>query len=257
MQLLVRGLMKIISWNLNGIKSAISKGLSAFVKSEAADILLFQETRADKFELPEEFESYNLCINPAKRKGYSGTMSLWKKNAICKNGIGIEEFDVEGRIQTLELGDLFIINAYFPNSQRDLARLKYKLAFDEAIETYAKKLSKEKGTILAGDMNVAHEEIDLANPKDNANNAGFTLDEREWMSHFFSSGFVDTYRHFHKDPGHYTWWSNFANARSRNIGWRIDYFIADMKALHKIKDSIILEKITGSDHAPIELILSS
>ncbi|MEM3245908.1 MAG: exodeoxyribonuclease III, partial [Candidatus Micrarchaeaceae archaeon] len=183
------------------------------------------------------------------------TMIIWKKGGICKNSIGIDIFDVEGRVQTLDLGNIFIVNTYFPNSQRGLTRLKYKLSFCKAIIKYAKKLSEEKGTVVTGDMNIAHEDIDLKNPKENANNAGFTLPERNQMSSFISNGFIDTYRYLHKEAGHYTWWSNFANARARNIGWRIDYFMISQNLLNKLKDSIILENITGSDHAPIELLL--
>ena len=250
--------MKILSWNVNGIRAAVKNGVLNFIKSEDPEIILFQEIKSGKNDLPEELHhmGYKIFVNPAEKKGYSGTMALSKVDPVdYSTGIGIKDYDSEGRVQLLKYNDFYIINTYFPNSQHGLTRLDYKLDFDEKFLEFCEKLRLEKPLIITGDFNVAHEEIDIARPKDNENNAGFTIQERNWMTEFLNHGYIDTYRYFHKEPGHYSWWSYRFNARAKNIGWRIDYFIVTQDFIKNVKDSIILENVTGSDHAPLELLL--
>ena len=252
--------MKIISWNVNGIRAVAKKGFSNFLSQEKPDILCVQEIKiSDSARNKEEFDflDYQEYWNSSDRPGYSGTLIL-VKNKLAKdleisnhNGLNIKKFDIEGRAQTIEFKKFYLVNAYFPNANHELSRLNYKLEFNSAIHSYLKKLKKKKPVIITGDFNVAHQEIDLARPKDNINNPGFTNEERFWMDKFLSSKFIDTYRHFNKNKIQYTWWSYRAGVRARNIGWRIDYFCASEAMMPYIKKSYILDKVYGSDHCPI------
>ncbi len=251
--------MLLISWNVNGIRACIRNGFLDFLEKYKPDIIALQEIKAREDEVPMElryYQGYHKYWNPAKRKGYAGTALLTKiKPLNVKFGIGIEEFDSEGRVITAEYNDFYLVNAYFPNAQHGLTRLDFKLQFDREIHTYLNNLRRSKPVVLCGDFNVAHKEIDLANPKQNVKNAGFTPEERAWMDEFLEDGYVDTFRIFTKDGGHYTWWTYRFNARARNIGWRVDYFVVSEEIRDKVKRSYILQNVMGSDHAPIALEL--
>jgi len=251
--------MKILSWNVNGIRAAVKNGIIKVFQEENPDIILMQEVKADKIDIPEELHhaGYKLYINSADKKGYSGTMVMAKQEPLSyTTGAGENNTDVEGRIQTMEYDSFYLINSYFPNSQHGLTRLDYKIQFNKTILEYMDKLKAKKPVIITGDFNVAHEEIDIARPKGNEKNAGFTIEERDSMTEILSHGYVDTYRYFHKEPEHYSWWSYRFNAREKNIGWRIDYFLVSDNFMGKVQDSLILENVTGSDHAPLELLLN-
>lgn len=245
--------MLLLSWNVNGIRSVVKKGLLPLINSSKYDVLMFQEVKSDILPLGLHMDGYFPFMFPSKaKKGYSGTMTLSKiapKSVIY--GIGDERFDKEGRVLTLELHDFYLINAYFPNSRRDLSRLQFKLEFNDKILRFAEELRKKKPIIMCGDFNVAHEDIDLARPKENAENAGFTKVERDWFTMLLKTGYIDTYRIFIKEGGHYTWWTYRADARSRNIGWRIDYFVVSKELTSKIKGADIMKDVYGSDHVPI------
>ncbi|MEM3829644.1 MAG: exodeoxyribonuclease III [Conexivisphaerales archaeon] len=242
--------MKIVSWNVNGIRSALNKGLRDFINSENYDVIMLQEIKSSD-NIDTLYKAYTF---PAKRKGYSGVATLSKNDPISvRYGIGIDKFDQEGRTITIEFKDYFIVNCYFPNAQHGLVRLKYKLEFNEAFENFVERLRKEKPIIIGGDFNVAHEEKDIARPEDNRNNPGFTQAERDWMTHFLSLGYIDTYRMFVKEGGHYSWWTYRFNARARNIGWRIDYFVVSKELEKRVKKAEILTNVYGSDHAPVYL----
>ncbi|NON63390.1 exodeoxyribonuclease III [Acidianus sp. RZ1] len=244
--------MRIISWNINGLKAIIGKGFLEFIKETNADIYLFQEVKSDIVPIDLQFSDYSIYLNPAKKRGYSGTMTLTKIKPISvKYGLGEEQYDSEGRVITAEFEDFYVINVYFPNAGEGLKRLDFKLSFNKAFENYV--LSLNKPLIVCGDFNVAHEEIDIARPKENIEHAGFTPQEREWFSHFLSLGFIDTFRMFIKEGGHYSWWSYRFHAREKNIGWRIDYCIVSKSLNKKVRKSDILGSIIGSDHAPIIL----
>ncbi len=248
--------IRLVSWNVNGLRAALKKGLVNFIKEDGAECYCFQEIKTKEVPLELQMLGYNVYANPAVREGYSGTLALCKTEPLSVlSGMGAKEFDDEGRVQVLEFKDYFLINSYFPNSQHGLTRLEYKLKFDNEFTTFAENLRKIKPLIICGDFNVAHEEIDIARPKDNVNNAGFTPQEREWMTKFLARGYVDTFRHFVKEGGHYSWWSYRFNARQKNIGWRIDYFIVSTELLPRLKAAGILEAIEGSDHAPVFLEL--
>ena len=255
--------MKIISWNINGIRAIIKKDFLKTLNHLDADLILLQETKigADKIRAKNiSFPGYEIFWNPAERPGYSGTAILVRTNRYLgileiKNGMGAREFDVEGRVQILESSQFYLLNAYFPNANRELSRLDYKLAFNQAIFKKIKKLTQKKPVILAGDYNVAHEEVDLARPKENIGNAGFTDEERAWMSDFLSNDFIDLFRYLYPEKQQYTWWSYRTFARKRNIGWRIDYFCVSKNFLENIENLKILEKLEGSDHCPVELEL--
>lgn len=252
--------MKIISWNVAGLRSCFKKGLFDFMKKENADVYCFQEVKCQIDQFPKELnqlEGYEAFHSFAQKKGYSGVSVYTRIKPInVINGIGNDSFDSEGRILTLEFDHFFLLNVYFPHSQRDLKRLNFRLQFNDSILDFCKKLEKTKPVIIASDFNVAHTEIDLTNPKQNMENAGFTKEEREWFDSFLKKGYIDTFREFTKDSGHYTYWSFMNNARGRNIGWRVDYFIASEKLKNKIKGSRILKEVMGSDHAPILLEVS-
>jgi len=252
--------MKIISWNVNGIRAVAKKGLAAFLLDARPDILCLQEIKisdAARLETEFDFVGYSEYWNSAKRPGYSGTAILVKENFTgvmgVKNGIGVPKFDDEGRVQVMELKKYYLLNIYFPNSNHELSRLKYKIEFNQALLKYVKKLEKNKPVIITGDYNVAHEPIDLARPKENEGNAGYTPEERAWFRAFLKAGFIDTFRYLNGDKIQYSWWSFRATARVRNIGWRIDYFCVSDKLKKQLKKAYILDKISGSDHAPIGL----
>lgn len=247
--------MRIVSWNVNGIRSAINKGLLDLVNSRKHDIIMLQEVKSDSVPLGFD-ESYSAYLNPAKRKGYSGTLTLSRVRPLSVSyGIGDSRFDDEGRVIALELERFYVINAYFPNAQHGLTRLDYKLEFNRAFEKYVQGLRKP--AVIGGDFNVAHEEIDIARPKDNVNNAGFTQQERDWMTHFLGLGYVDTFRMFVKEGGHYSWWSYRFNARERNIGWRVDYIVVSEQLRPYVRAAGIMDEVRGSDHAPVYVELEA
>ncbi len=250
--------MKIISWNVNGIRAVAKKGLLGFLRSYEPDILCLQEIKisnAAREETEFDFAAYKEYWNPAERPGYSGTAILvkagFKEVLGIKNGFGIKKFDREGRVQTLELKKFYLLNVYFPNSNHELTRLGYKVEFNEELLKYIKKLEKKKPVILTGDYNVAHEPIDLARPKENEGNPGYTSEERTWMTKFLKAGFVDTFRMVNGQKVQYSWWSFRAGARARNVGWRIDYFCVSDRLKKTVKKAYILDQVTGSDHAPV------
>lgn len=253
--------MKLISWNVNGLRAILKKNFIEFLNQEKPDMLALQEIKIseDKKKLENfNFPGYQEFWNPAKRPGYSGTLILYKKNLKIlnkKNGLGLKEFDQEGRIQTIETKDFYLLNAYFPNSNDLLSRLPYKLKFNEEVLKYLKKLNKKKPLIITGDFNVAHQEIDIARAKPNEGKAGFTKEERDWMSKLLQNDFIDSFRELNPQKIQYSWWSYRAGARKKNIGWRIDYFINSKKIIKKIKRAYILDQVLGSDHAPIGLDL--
>jgi len=246
--------MKLISWNVNGIRAAYRKGLSDFMQKEDADIYCFQEIKAKEEHIPEELKSlnYHQYFHPAERPGYAGVAVYSKTKPLSVvYGINNPEIDKEGRVLILEFEGFYLINAYFPQSSRDLARLPFKLNFNKVFHDFCKQLNKP--IIIASDFNVAHQEIDLRNPKTNQGNAGFTEEEREWFTNFLDSGHIDTFRSFTTEPGHYTWWQYAFSARERNIGWRIDYFVVSEELKEKVVESYILPEVMGSDHCPIGL----
>jgi len=252
--------MKIISWNVNGIRAVLKKGLLDFLVKEAPDVLCLQEIKISDEAIrliKLSFLGYEVYWNPAKRPGYSGTAVLVKsdiKNLIgVTNGIGKEIFDNEGRMQVLEFKNYYLLNGYFPNANSELSRLDYKLEFNKQLLKIVKLLGKKKSVIITGDYNVAHQEIDLARPKENINSPGFTPQERASMNKLIDSGFVDTFRHINGDKIKYSWWSYRATARKRNVGWRIDYFCVSDKLKKQVKNADILDEVMGSDHAPVLL----
>ena len=246
--------MKIISWNVNGIRAVLKKNFMKFMNEYNPDIICLQETKASEEQVDLKLENYPYKYwNSAVKKGYSGTAIFSKYAPVSvENDLKIEKHDMEGRVITFELNNYYLITVYTPNSKRDLSRLNYRnKEWDVDFLNYLKKLEEKKPVVFCGDLNVAHNEIDLKNPKTNKKNAGFTLEEREGFNNLVDSGFVDTFRMFNSEEGHYTWWSYMFNARARNIGWRIDYFCASNIIKNKITKSIILPEVLGSDHAPI------
>ncbi len=250
--------MKLISWNVNGIRAAIGKGFFDFVGSYDPDVLLLQEVKAmeDQVEWPEDL-GYHISWNPAVKKGYSGVAAFSKTEPLSvAKGMGIEEHDQEGRVLTLEYADYYLVNVYTPNAQNGLARIDYRMEWDQAFREHLLGLQGHKPVIFCGDLNVAHEEIDLARPKANRKNAGFSDQERESFTQLLDAGFIDTFRHFHPDePDQYSWWSYRAGARGKNIGWRIDYFGVTASFIDKVKSASILPEVMGSDHCPVEIVL--
>lgn len=249
--------MKIISWNVNGIRAAIKKGFLDFVKDCNPDILCLQETKLPGEPIEIELPDYELYWNPAQRKGYSGTAIFSKEKPIeVINDLGIEEHDEEGRVVTAEYDKYYLVTVYTPNSKRELERLSYRQKqWDVEFLKYVKNLENKKPVIFCGDLNVAHKEIDLKNPKTNRRNAGFTDEEREGFDKIVEAGFIDTFREFNKEGGNYTWWSYMRQARARNIGWRIDYFCISKVLRPQLKDAFILPEVLGSDHCPVGIIL--
>lgn len=247
--------MKLISWNVNGLRAVWNKGFSDFFHMIKADIFCIQETKMQEGQMEIDFDGYYKYFNSAIRKGYSGTAIFTKiKPEEVKYGIGIEKHDTEGRVITLEYEKFYIVNVYTPNSQRELARLEYRQEWEDDFKEYLKKLDKIKPVIICGDLNVAHKEIDLKNPKSNRKSAGFTDEEREKMTKLLEAGFTDSFRYLYPDKENcYTWWSYMMKAREKNVGWRIDYFLVSNQIKEKIKDAKIHEEIFGSDHCPVEL----
>ena len=249
--------IRLISWNVNGLRAVLKKGFEDFFYDVNADIFCIQETKMQEGQVEVDFKGYKQYWNSAVKKGYSGTAIFTKIEPLdVKYGIGIEEHDREGRVITLEFDKFYLVNCYTPNSKRELERLDYRMVWEDAFKKYLIKLDKIKPVILCGDLNVAHKEIDLKNPKTNRRNAGFTDEERSKMTALLESNFIDSYRYLYPDKeGAYTWWSYMGNARSKNIGWRIDYFIVSDKIKDKIEDAIIYSEIMGSDHCPVGLEL--
>ncbi len=246
--------MKIISWNVNGIRAVLKKNFMEFMDEYNPDIICLQEIKASEGQVDLKLDNYPYKYwNSAVKKGYSGTAIFSKYPPITvENGLKIEKHDMEGRVITLELNNYYLVTVYTPNTKRDLSRLSYRHnEWDIDFLIYLKKLEERKPVIFCGDLNVAHKEIDLKNPKNNKKKAGFTLEERQGFNNFIDSGFIDTFRIFNNEEGHYTWWSYMFNARARNIGWRIDYFCSSNLIKNKIMKSIILPEVLGSDHAPI------
>ena len=249
--------MKFISWNVNGIRACVTKGFLDFFKEVDADIFCLQETKLQAGQIDLDLPGYYDYWNYAEKKGYSGTAIFTKKKPInVTYGIGIEEHDKEGRVITLEFEDLYFITVYTPNSQSELKRLDYRMKWEDDFKNYLINLDKIKPVVVCGDLNVAHKEIDLKNPKTNRKNAGFTDEEREKLTTLLDSGFIDTYRHFNPNKeGIYSWWSYRFNARKNNSGWRIDYFLASDKLKDRLVSADIHTEVLGSDHCPVELIL--
>lgn len=250
--------MRILSWNVNGIRACEKKGFGKWLESQSADVVCIQESKARPDQLGEEHlhpAGYASHWHSAEKAGYSGVAIYSKKEPTdLQMGMGIPRFDSEGRVITAEFGDLLLINAYFPNSQREHARLEYKLDFCDAIFGFCEKnRNRGKHVILTGDYNIAHKAIDLRNPKENENNAGYLPEERAWMDRFLGAGYVDTFRKFEPGPGHYTWWSYRPGVRERNIGWRIDYFTVNPEMEDRLQVSRHHAQVMGSDHCPIEL----
>ena len=246
--------MKLISWNVNGIRACVTKGFKEFFNEANADIFCLQETKCHPEQINLEFEGYTSYWNSAERKGYSGTAIFTKKQPVnVTYGIGIEEHDKEGRIITLEFENFYLVTNYTPNAKRELERLDYRMVWEDEIRKYLLELNKKKPVIMCGDLNVAHEEIDLKNPKTNKGNAGFTNEEREKMTELLNAGFIDSYRYLYPEKIEYSWWSYMGHAREKNVGWRIDYFIVSNDFRENIKDATIYTEILGSDHCPVGL----
>lgn len=250
--------MKLISWNVNGLRAVLSKGFLPSIAELNADVICLQETKCQPEQAALELPGYHAYWNSAEKKGYSGTaVFIHQEPLSVRLGMGVEEHDHEGRLITLELEDFFLVNCYTPNSQRDLPRLPYRMRWEDDFRAYLKGLEASKPVVLCGDLNVAHQEIDLKNPKTNQQNAGFTQEEREKLTLLLQSGFIDTFRHFHPDQtGAYSWWSYMYHAREHNAGWRIDYFLASQALLPRLQSASIHPEIYGSDHCPVELVMA-
>lgn len=249
--------MKLISWNVNGLRAVVNKGFYEIFNELDSDIFCIQETKMQEGQLDISFDGYKQYFNSAIRKGYSGTAIFTKIEPLnVKYGIDISEHDQEGRVITLEFEKFYLVNCYTPNSQRELTRLDYRMKWEDDFRNYLINLDKIKPVILCGDLNVAHNEIDLKNPNSNKGNAGFTNEERNQMTNLLNSGFVDSFRYLYPTKtDSYSWWSYMGKAREKNIGWRIDYFIVSEKIKNYIKEAKILSEIFGSDHCPVELDL--
>lgn len=260
--------MKLISWNTNGLRACVQKGFADYFLSTGADIFAIQETKLQQGQIDLEFEGYTQYMNSAEKKGYSGTMiytrtkpinvytnfDAWR--AIDRDAVIPAGFENEGRILTLEFEEFYFTDVYVPNSQRELARLDYRMAWEDLFRQYHVALNSKKPVIICGDMNVAHQEIDLKNPKTNRKNAGFTDEERSKMTELLSAGFVDTFRYLYPDKtNEYSWWSYMGKAREKNVGWRIDYFIISEKLTPMLKEAFISQEIFGSDHCPVGIVI--
>ncbi len=247
--------MKLISWNVNGLRACLNKGFNEFFNNMDADIFCLQETKMQPDQAEVNLEGYFKYWNSADKKGYSGTAIFTKKEPLTvAYDLGLDRHNDEGRVITLEYDNFYMVTVYTPNSKRELARLDYRMEWEEDFREYLLKLNEKKPVIVCGDLNVAHTEIDLKNPKTNTMNAGFTIEEREKMTKLLGSGFVDTFRHLYPDVTEaYTWWSYVFKAREKNAGWRIDYFLVSESLKTKIVDSIIHKDVLGSDHCPVEL----
>lgn len=248
---------KMISWNVNGLRACVGKGFLEFMKEQDADIFCVQETKLQEGQINLDLPQYHQYWNYAERKGYSGTAIFTKEKPLSVTyGIGIEEHDHEGRVITLEFADYYFITVYTPNSKDGLARLPYRMVWEADFLSYLQKLEEKKPVIFCGDLNVAHKEIDLKNPKSNHKNPGFTDEERGQFTALMEAGFIDTFRYFYPDLENvYSWWSYRFSARSKNIGWRIDYFVTSGALRDRLKDALIYQDVLGSDHCPVGLIL--
>ncbi len=248
--------MKIISWNVAGFRACLKKGFDEFFKEIDADVFCIQESKVMEDQFDYHPEGYYRYLNPAERKGYSGTLVYTKiKPLNVTYGMEIDEHDHEGRVITMEFEKYYVITVYVPNVKRDLSRLEYRMKWEDDFRTYLKNLEKSKPVVVCGDLNVAHEEIDLKNAKANIGNAGFTYEERGKFTELLESGFIDTFRYFHPDEEKYSWWSYMGQARSKNIGWRIDYFVVSDELEDKISEANIYDEVLGSDHCPVELVI--
>ena len=247
--------MKLVSWNVNGLRACVTKGFLDFFRESGADIFCIQESKLQEGQIDLDLDGYFQYWNYAEKKGYSGTAMFCKQEPLrVTYGIGVEEHDHEGRVITAEFDSFYAVTCYTPNSQNELRRLDYRMTWEDAFLAYLKALDAQKPVILCGDLNVAHEEIDLKNPKTNRKNAGFTDEERGKMTALLQSGFIDTYRYFYPDTeGVYSWWSYRFRAREKNAGWRIDYFIASQSLEKKLRGAKIHTDVFGSDHCPVEL----
>lgn len=249
--------MKLISWNVNGLRAVAGKGFADIFESLDADFVCLQETKLQAGQIDLEFLGYNSYWNYADKKGYSGTVIYTRHTPLSvANGIGIDEHDHEGRVITLEMEDFYLVNVYVPNSQDGLRRLDYRMQWEDAFRSYLCGLAQKKGVLVCGDMNVAHEEIDLKNPATNHFNAGFSDEERGKMTELLGAGFTDSWRHFHPEEAKYSWWSYRMAARERNVGWRIDYFLVSDNFKDRMVSADIHNEIFGSDHCPVELVIS-
>lgn len=250
--------VKLLSWNVNGIRAVLKKGFVDVVKKHQPDVLAVQETKAHPSQVDLDIPGYEQFWNAAEKKGYSGTAVFTRKKPVSVSyDLGVAHHDKEGRVTTLEFPKFYLVNVYTPNAQRGLARLEYRLQWDADFRKFVKKLERKKPVVVCGDLNVAHREIDLANPKANRENPGFSDEERESFSKLLDTGFIDTFRHFNGDPHNYTWWSYMFNARAKNIGWRIDYFCASMALKEHLRAADIHDDVHGSDHCPVSLVLKS
>lgn len=249
--------MKLVSWNVNGLRAVLKKNFLEFLADERPDVLCLQETKCTPDDVEQLWPAhYTTYWNCAEKKGYSGTAIFTKTRPLkVTNGMGLADHDREGRVITAEFPDFFLVNVYTPNSKRELERLPYRQEWDVAFLKFLKRLERTKPVIFCGDLNVAHTEIDLANPKANVRNHGFTIEERNGFTALVRAGFVDTFREFEKGGGHYSWWSPMAGARSRNVGWRIDYFLMSAALRPRLKQARILPHIMGSDHCPVTIEL--
>jgi exodeoxyribonuclease-3 len=251
-------MIKFISWNVNGLRSALGKGFEAFFEESDADYFCVQETKMQPGQAELDTPHHHIFWNSAVKKGYSGTAIFAKQPPLdVTYGIGIPEHDQEGRVITMDIGDTYLVNCYTPNAQRGLLRLDYRMEWEDAFRSYLMALDQKKPVILCGDLNVAHREIDIKNAKSNVNNAGFTPQEREKMTRLLENGFTDSFRHLNPDlAGAYTWWSYMGGARDRNVGWRIDYFVVSDRLKGSIEHAGIRPEVMGSDHCPVELVVA-
>ena len=249
--------MKLISWNVNGLRAVLRRNFLEYLDSEKPDVICLQETKCRPDDVEQLWSAaYKTYWNSAEKKGYSGTCVFTKKRPInVVNGIGVPKHDREGRVITAEFSDFFLVNTYVPNSQRELARLPYRQRWDRDFRRYLRRLDQKKPVVSCGDLNVAHTEIDLANPKANVKNHGFTPEERAGFSALVKAGFVDAFREFESAGGHYTWWSHMSGARARNVGWRIDYFLVSARLRPRLKGAFIRPEVLGSDHCPVGIHL--
>jgi len=250
-------MIKMISWNVNGLRAVMGKGFMDFINSESPDILCLQETKLSEGQFDTVFDGYTQYFSYAEKKGYSGTAVFTKIRPLSVSyGIGVEVHDHEGRTITLEFEDYYLVTVYTPNAQRALERLPYRMEWEDDFREYLLRLNAKKPVIFCGDLNVAHREIDLKNPKTNKKNAGFTMEERSKFSLLLESGFIDTFRYFYPDKTDaYTWWTYITNAREKNVGWRIDYFCVSKALAPRLRDAAILNEVYGSDHCPVMLAL--
>lgn len=250
--------MKLISWNVNGLRAALDKGFLESFRALDAEVFCLQETKVQPGQVTLDLPGYHQYWNYAEKKGYSGTAIFTRQPALSvRYGMGVEEHDREGRMITLDMGDFYLLTVYTPNAQRELTRLPYRMAWEDAFLAYLKGLEKDKPVVFCGDLNVAHEEIDLKNPKSNQQNAGFTREERDKMTALLDAGFIDTFRYFFPEQtGAYSWWSYMFHAREKNAGWRIDYWIVSQALEGRLRGAAIHPEIFGSDHCPVELTMA-